>query len=148
MKRGISSGSCWPSASSVSDRGGAVRERAREPRSQRGALALVGDLADDLGPRGLGVGGGVVGRAVVDDDHRQVPARGLDDRGDPRAFLVARHQRDDARPGRRSRGAARLRGVVVDDLGPLQHLLAGRLHVVNPAAVLDGRRDDLVRRSR
>ena len=81
------------------DRRRAIRERAREPRSQRGALALVGDLADDLGPGRLRVGGGVVGRAVVDDDHRQVPACGLDDRGDPGALLVARHQRDDAGPG-------------------------------------------------
>ena len=50
----------------------ALVEREPEPCPQRGALALVGDLADDPGPGGLGDRRRVVGGAVVDDEDRQV----------------------------------------------------------------------------
>ena len=83
--RGISSGSCCPSASSVSDGVIPVVERAPEARPKRGALALVRDLADHLGSRGLRDRGRVVGRAVVDDEDRHVAARRLDDSRDPRS---------------------------------------------------------------
>ena len=51
----------------------AVVQRVPEAGPQRGTLALVGDLADHLGPRRLGVRGRVVGRAVVHDEHLEVP---------------------------------------------------------------------------
>ncbi len=78
----------------------ALVEREPEPRPERGALALVGDLADHPCPGGLRHRGGVVGRAVVDDEDRQVAARGLDDPPDPRPLLVARDQRQDPRRAR------------------------------------------------
>ena len=61
------------------DRVGAVVERPAEAGPERGALALVRPLLDD-GRAGLaGPVGRVVGRAVVDDDDRQVLERAADD---------------------------------------------------------------------
>ena len=96
--RGISSGSCWPSASSVTTASQPSSSAQPEPGPQRGALALVRDLADHVGPGGLGDRRRVVGRAVVDDEDRQVAPRRLDHRADPRTLLVARDEREDARP--------------------------------------------------
>ena len=77
------------------DRRRAVFEGVPEPGPERGALAGVRSLDEDGGAGRLGLDRGVVGRAVVDDDDRQVAARGLDDSRDPGSFLVARDQRDD-----------------------------------------------------
>ncbi len=64
------------------DGAGALLERTREARPQRGALALVGRLADDAGAGLRGHIGRRVGRAVVDHEDGQVPARSVDDRGE------------------------------------------------------------------
>ena len=77
---GISSGSCWPSASRVTTASRAAVEGVPEAATQRGALAGVRDLAQDGRTGRLGDRGRVVGRAVVDDDDRQVLAGGRDDR--------------------------------------------------------------------
>ena len=62
------------------DRLGSGVEGVPEAATQGRALAGVGDLAQDGRPGGLGDRGGVVGRAVVDDDDRQVPERRRDHR--------------------------------------------------------------------
>ena len=74
-------------------------EREAEPGPERGALALVGHLADDPAPAASAFAAGVVRRAVVDDEAREVAERRLDDRADPRPLLVARDQREDPRAG-------------------------------------------------
>ena len=53
----------------------ALLEGVAEPAPQRRALAGVGDLAQDGRAGRLGLRGRVVGRAVVDDDDRQVGPR-------------------------------------------------------------------------
>ena len=79
------------------DRRRAAVERVPEAGPQRRALAGVRDLAQDGRAGRLGAGGRVVGRAVVDDDDRQV-ARGPPSTtgADARAFLVCRDEREDA----------------------------------------------------
>ena len=78
------------------DRVVAVGQRTFEAEAERGALALVRALFDDRRARGACLFGGVVGRAVVDDQDREVAQRRLDDRPDPWALVVARDQGDDA----------------------------------------------------
>ena len=73
----------------------AVLERVAEAGPERRALAGVRDLAQDGRAGRLGLGGRVVGRAVIDDDDRQEGPRGLDDGRDARPLLVARDQRED-----------------------------------------------------
>ena len=78
------------------DRVVAIRERTFETEAQRRALALVRALFDDRRPCGACLFGGVVRRAVVDDQDREVAQRRLDDRPDPRTLVVARDQGDEA----------------------------------------------------
>ncbi len=78
------------------DRVVAVGQRTFETEPERGALALVRALFDDRRARGASLFGGVVGRAVVDDQDREVAQRRLDDRPDPWAFVVARDQGDES----------------------------------------------------
>ena len=92
---GISAGSCCPSASRVTTAAAPGIERVAEAGAQRRALAGVRDLAQDRRAGRLGLGGRVVGRPVIDDDHRQVRGGRAHDRGDPLAFLVARDHGED-----------------------------------------------------
>ena len=77
------------------DRRRVVRERVPEAGAQGRAFARVRVLDEDGGARGLRLGGGVVGRAVVDDDDGQVQRRGRHDGRDAGTFLVAGDQRED-----------------------------------------------------
>ena len=91
------------------DRRRAVFEGVPEPGPEGGALAGVRSLDEDDGAGRLGLGRGVVGRAVVDDDDRQVAARGLDDRRDPRVLPGSPGSARRSwvlRPWHRSRGGA------------------------------------------
>ena len=74
---------------------GALLEGVAEARPQRRALAGVRELAQDGGAGRLGLGRRVVGRAVVDDDDRQMCPCACHDRGDARTLLVAGDQRED-----------------------------------------------------
>ena len=78
------------------DRVVAVRQGTVETEAERCALALVRALLDDRRTCGASLFGGVVGRAVVDDQNREVAQRRLDDRPDPWALVVARDQGDDS----------------------------------------------------
>ena len=68
---------------------GALLQRVAEAGAQCRSLARVRDLDEDGRPGRLGLGGSVVGRAVVDDDDRQEGPRALDDGRDARALLIA-----------------------------------------------------------
>ena len=74
----------------------ALGDGAFESEAERGTLALVRALFDDRRARGTRPFGGVVRRAVVNDEDRQVAQRRLDDRPDPWALVVARDQGDEA----------------------------------------------------
>ena len=74
----------------------ALGDGAFEAQAECRALAPVRALFDDRRPGGACLFGGVVRRAVVDDQDREVAQRRLDDRPDPRAFVVARDQGDEA----------------------------------------------------
>ena len=87
------------------DRVVAIGDGALEAEAERGALALVRPLFDDRRPGGACLFGGVVRRAVVDDQDRQVAQRRLDDRPDPWALVVARDQGDEAGSQDASSGA-------------------------------------------
>jgi hypothetical protein len=82
------------------DRLDPVVEGRSEARSQRGALALVRRLAQNARAGTLGNRGGLVARAVVDDEDGQVPQRRAHDGLDPGRLVVGRDQGDDpaARP--------------------------------------------------
>ena len=77
------------------DRRATLVERVSEPSPQGGALAGVGVLDEDGRAGRLGLGGGVVGGAVVDHDDGEEGPRLLHDGSDARALLVARDQRED-----------------------------------------------------
>ena len=77
------------------DRIGAGIDGVPEALAQRGALALVRKLADDVRAGGLGLRGGVIGGPVVHDDDREKGPRPLHDGGDARTFLIAGDQRED-----------------------------------------------------
>ena len=78
------------------DRVAAVRQRTVESEAERCALAFVWALFNDRRTCRASLFGCVVGRAVVDDQNREVAQRRLDDRPDPRTLVVARDQRDEA----------------------------------------------------
>ena len=57
------------------DRVEALLERPAEPGPERGALALVGPLDQDIRTGAFGERGGGIRRAIVDDENRQVGER-------------------------------------------------------------------------
>jgi hypothetical protein len=83
----------------------ALGQRSFEAEAERRALALVRPLFDDRRACGACLFGGVVGRAVVDDQDREVAQCRLDDRPDPRTLVVARDQGDEAGSQRGPSGA-------------------------------------------
>ncbi len=94
------------------DRGRSRIERVAEPGPQRRALAGIRLLAQDHRSGRTGAFRGIVGRTVVDDHDRQVPASGLDDRADARALLVGRDQREDG-PLRARHGPSIAAGAIL-----------------------------------
>ena len=82
---------------------GPLGDRMAETGLQGLALAAVRSLAKNAGAGGFRDPGGVVGRAVVDDEDREMAGRALDDRGDPGCFVVGGYEREDG-SGRTSAG--------------------------------------------
>ena len=75
----------------------AVIDGVAESRTERRALALVGSLADDRGPGGLGVRRCIVRRSIVDDKHREMLTRFFDDRRDARTLVIGRDESENVR---------------------------------------------------
>ena len=74
---------------------GLVLQGVPEPGPQSGTFARVRPLDEDRRAGRFGLGGGVVGRAVVDDHDGKEKAGARHDGRDPRSLLVARDERDD-----------------------------------------------------
>lgn len=77
-------------------------ESALETQAQGRPLSLVRGLAEDRCAGRLGDRRRLIGRAIVDDEDRQVCARGADDGRDPRRLVVGRDQRVDPLEAQRS----------------------------------------------